>query len=177
MAVHRGGETASPQRCTSYDGPMELGVSASLRSDLARRAAPICCGAAAGRRRRVRCHARSELPAGSPFPACTFHQIDRAVVPGMRSDPGHLSVAARPRRRRARLQHLHAGRASPRSSSPGWAGCGCRGAGPPLRVPPWAGTRVGDRPDRRCCIVYGVLRNVPVRPLRAPGARNTDYQA
>jgi hypothetical protein len=164
MAVHRGGETASPQRHTSYDGAMELSVSPAVRSGFARRAAPICCGAAlvagAG-------FLATHDPgvAGSRFPGCLFHQTTGLWCPGCGLTRGTYQ-----------LVHGHLGAAvSYNIFTPfaviaiavAWLGwLRASWDQPAIRLPRHTVRMVGTVLPV-LLIAYGVLRNIPAVPFRA----------
>ena len=129
------------------------------------------CGAAlaasAAFRRHARPRRRRRAISGLRVPS-----DHRAVVPRLRPHPWHVPVAARPHRRRARLQHLHADRAGRDLAVWVVAPCvvGCAdpraSANRPLLASPAA-----------LVIAYGVLRNIAVDPLRSLAlihARATD---
>jgi len=164
MAVHRGGERASPQRLASYDEVVEIGLPASLHGDLGRRAAPIACG---GPLAASAAFLTTHDPgaAGSRYPSCAFHQMTGLWCPGCGLTRGAYQ-----------LLHGHVGAAlgynvfTPLALVAivavwfAW-----------LRVS-WGATpiRVPKRAARSLAVIlpvlvigYGVLRNVPVSPLRA----------
>ena len=108
MAVHRGGETAGPQRLASYDEAMEqVTVSASPANNLARRMRPRSLAAAgAGRLGGLPGDPQPQRrPDRASRPAPSID--DRPVVPGVRTDARHLPIDARTRRRGVELQRLH----------------------------------------------------------------------
>ncbi len=163
-AVHRGGETTSPQRQASYDGTMELGLSAIAHGDLARRATPIAVGGALA----VSCaFVATHNPAspGARYPTCAFHQATGLWCPGCGLTRGVYQ-----------LLHGHIGAAlgynifTPVAIAAiaitwfGWLRVSW--GAPPLRVPPRAG-RWFAIVMPVLLLIYGVLRNVPVAPLRA----------
>jgi Protein of unknown function (DUF2752) len=164
MAVHRGGETASLQRQSSYDEAMELSVAAARRGGLTRRAAPICCGAAlvagAGF---VATH--DPGAAGARYPGCVFHQMTGLWCPGCGLTRGTYQ-----------LLHGHLGSAlSVNVFTPlalvaivvAWVvWLRTSWGGPPIRLPLGA-IRALAVILPVVILAYGVLRNIPVTPLKA----------
>jgi hypothetical protein len=143
---------------------MELGMQASLRSGFARRAAPIAGGvalAAAGGL--VATH--NPAAAGSWFPVCPFHQATGLWCPGCGLTRGTYQ-----------LLHGHIGAAlSYNIFTPvavaaivaAWLGWLRMSWGaPPIRLPQRAQRWLAVAMPV-VIITYGVLRNVPVAPLRA----------
>ncbi len=145
-------------------GPMELGLAATLRSDLGRRTAPIACGSGlvAGA---MFVATHNPASAGSPFPSCVFHQATGLWCPGCGLTRGAYQ-----------LLHGHVGAAlsynifTPLALAAivivwvGWARVSWGAA--PIRVSPRAGRWLAIT-TATLLLVYGVLRNVPVAPLRA----------
>ena len=143
---------------------MELGLVASPHGGLVRRTVPIACGAAlAGAAAFIGTH--DPGAAGSRFPPCAFHQVTGLWCPGCGLTRGTYQ-----------LLHGHVGSAlSYNVFTPValaaivvvWVGW--------LRVS-WGGPAL-HMPQRLVrplaviapvvVIVYGVLRNVPMAPLRA----------
>jgi Protein of unknown function (DUF2752) len=143
---------------------MELGLSASLHSDLARRTAPIAGGAAvvAGA---LFVATHDPASASSPFPACAFHQATGLWCPGCGLTRGVYQ-----------LLNGHVGAAlSYNIFTPvaiaaivivwlGWVRVSWGAS--PIHVSPQTGRWVAIT-MAVLLLVYGVLRNVPVAPLRA----------
>jgi hypothetical protein len=164
MAVHRGGETASPQRLASYDAAMELGLPAALHGDLARRAAPIACGGALVASAAF-IATNDPSAAGSRFPACVFHQMTGLWCPGCGLTRGTYQ-----------LFQGHIGAAfSSNIFTPvvlvaiiavwvSWLRVSW--SAPPLRLPQRSG-RLLAFAIPALLIAYGTLRNIPIAPLRA----------
>jgi hypothetical protein len=142
---------------------MELGLSASLPSDLVRRALPIASGGAlVAAATFVATH--NPASSTSPFPTCAFHQATGLWCPGCGLTRGVYQ-----------LLHGHLGSAlsynlfTPLAVTAivfGWL-CWVRASwgAPTIRVP--------QRVQRRLAftvpallLTYGVLRNLPVAPLR-----------
>jgi hypothetical protein len=143
---------------------MELGLPASLPRDIARRAAPIACGGVLAASA-VFVATHDPGAAGSRFPACPFHQITGLWCPGCGLTRGTYQ-----------LLHGHVGAAlgynvfTPVALAAivlvwfGWLRVSW-GSSPlhvPTRAAHWLAVTVPA-----LLIVYGVLRNVPVAPLRA----------
>ena len=146
-------------------GPMELGLAATLRSDLGSRAAPIACGSGlvAGA---LFVATHNPASAGSPFPSCVFHQATGLWCPGCGLTRGAYQ-----------LLHGHVGAAlsynifTPLALAAiviVWVGmgCGCRLARHRFGCHRDAGRWLAIT-TAILLLVYGVLRNVPVAPLRA----------
>jgi hypothetical protein len=143
---------------------MELGLSASLRGEFARRAAPICCGGAlAGAAAFVATHDPSA--AGTRYPGCVFHQMTGLWCPGCGLTRGTYE-----------LLHGHLGAAlgynlfTPVALAVvvvawlGWLRMSWGASA--IRVPHSIGRwLVVTAPV--LALVYTVLRNLPVEPLRA----------
>jgi hypothetical protein len=143
---------------------MELGLPASLPSEFARRAAPIAGGGAlVAAATFVATH--NPASSTSPFPACAFHQATGLWCPGCGLTRGVYQ-----------LVHGHLASAlSYNLFTPlaviaivfGWL-CWVRaswGASPirvPQRVQRWLVFTVPA-----LLLIYGVLRNLPVAPLRS----------
>ena len=164
MAVHRGGETASPQRLASYDGSMELGLPASVHRDLGRRAAPIACGGAlAASAAFLATH--DPGAAGSRYPTCVFHQMTGLWCPGCGLTRGTYQ-----------LLHGHVGAAlgynifTPLALTAicavwfSWLRASWSGV--PMHVPARA-ARWSTVVLPVLVVGFGILRNLPVAPLRA----------
>jgi hypothetical protein len=163
MAIHRGGETASPQRHTSYHGLMELGESPPL-SGFARRAAPIACAGAT-------IVAATFLATHDPgagdslFPRCAFHQVTGLWCPGCGLTRGLYQ-----------MMHGHIGAAlgynvftpvAVVAIVAAWLGwLRVSWGASPIRIP-HRGARWLAITAPALILVYGVLRNLPVAPLRA----------
>ena len=143
---------------------MELGLSATLRGEFARRAAPICGGAAlAGAAAFVATHDPSA--AGTRYPGCVFHQMTGLWCPGCGLTRGTHE-----------LLHGHLGAAlgynvfTPAALAvilAAWLGWLTMAWGAPtIRVPQrlgqWTGVIVVV-----LGVAYTVLRNLPVTQLRA----------
>jgi Protein of unknown function (DUF2752) len=143
---------------------MELGLSASLRGEFARRAAPICCGGAlAGAAVFVATHDPSA--AGTRYPGCVFHQMTGLWCPGCGLTRGTHE-----------LLHGHLGAAlgynvfTPVALAVivvAWLGWLTGRWSPTVaRVPPrvkqWSAAA-----GLAMMITYSVLRNLPVAPFRA----------
>ncbi|MEP7202850.1 MAG: DUF2752 domain-containing protein [Ilumatobacteraceae bacterium] len=143
---------------------MELGLPASLHGDLARRAAPVACGAALVASAAFVASHDPSAP-GSRFPACLFHQTTGLWCPGCGLTRGTYQ-----------LFHGHIGAAlSSNIFTPfalaaivivwvvwlrtSWGAM-------PIRVPQRAWRSLALAMPV-LIIVYGVLRNLPVDPLRA----------
>ncbi len=143
---------------------MELGFVASAHSGAARRVAPIACGAAlAGAAAFIGTH--DPGAAGSRYPGCAFHQLTGLWCPGCGLTRGTYQ-----------LLHGHIGAAvsynvftplALAAIAVVWVGW--------LRVA-WGAQpiHVTQRLGRLLAVIapvlvvtYGVLRNVPVAPLRA----------
>jgi hypothetical protein len=142
---------------------MEVGLSASLRGEFARRAAPICCGGAlAGAAAFVATHDPSA--AGTRYPGCVFHQMTGLWCPGCGLTRGTYE-----------LLHGHLGAAlgynifTPVALAAivvAWLGWLTVSWGAPaIRVPPSIG-RWTAVVAVLIGVVYTVLRNLPVDPLR-----------
>jgi Protein of unknown function (DUF2752) len=164
MAVHRGGQTATLQRQASYDWAMELGVPLSVDRGVARRAAPICCGAAlAGAAAFVATH--NPGAAGAGYPGCVFHQMTGLWCPGCGLTRGTYQ-----------LLHGHLGAAlgynvfTPLALAAivvAWVGwLRVSFGGPPIRIPQRAGRSLSVIAPV-LVLAYGVLRNIPIAPLRS----------
>jgi hypothetical protein len=143
---------------------MELGLLASARGGLVRRAAPIACGAAlAGAAAFIGTHDPGAV--GSRFPPCAFHQLTGLWCPGCGLTRGTYQ-----------LLHGHVGAAlSYNVFTPvalavivvvwvGWLRVSWGGGA--LQMPPRLGRLLAVIAPV-LVIVYGVLRNIPVAPLRA----------
>ncbi len=143
---------------------MELGVVVSAQGDAVRRVAPIACGAAlAGAAAFIGTH--DPAVASSRYPGCAFHQLTGLWCPGCGLTRGTYQ-----------LLHGHIGAAvsynvfTPLALAAivvVWVGW--------LRVS-WGAQpiHVSQRVGRLLAVIapvlvvtYGVLRNVPVAPLRA----------
>ena len=170
MAVHRGGETASPQRPASYDGAMELGLPASLHGDLARRAAPIACGGALVGLGRRSSPPTIPAPPGSRYPGLRVPPDDRAVVPRVAVSPAAPTSCCT----------ATSARRSATTSSPRWRSSAIVvawfalatsvvGRCPIRTAPPHVRLRRPILPT--LLIAYGVLRNLPVGHPSGPVAR------
>jgi hypothetical protein len=143
---------------------MELGVPASLPSSLARRAAPICCGAALVAAAGV-VATHDPGAAGSRYPGCVFHQMTGLWCPGCGLTRGIYQ-----------LLHGHIGAAlSYNIFTPvavaaivvawlGWLRVSWGAL--PIRIPQSAGRWLAITAPT-ALLVYGVLRNLPVAGLRA----------
>jgi hypothetical protein len=143
---------------------MELGLPTTVRSDLGRRSAPIAAGGAlvAGA---LFVSTHNPASAGSPFPACAFHQATGLWCPGCGLTRGVYQ-----------LLHGHVGAAlgynifTPLAVAAivivwvGWLRVSWGGS--PIRVSPRTGRWLAVT-TAVLLLVYGVLRNVPVAPLRA----------
>jgi hypothetical protein len=143
---------------------MELGLPATLHSDLARRAAPIAGGAGlmAGA---MFVATHNPASAGSPFPSCAFHQATGLWCPGCGLTRGVYQ-----------LLHGHIGAAlsynifTPLALAAlvvvwlGWVRVSWGAS--PIRVSPRTGRWLAIT-TAIVLLVYGVLRNIPVAPLRA----------
>jgi len=164
MAVHRGGESAAPQRPASYDDRMQVAVTASSPNNVARRIAPIACGAGlAATAGFVAAHNPSA--GGFHFPTCPFHQTTGLWCPACGLTRGTYQ-----------LLHGHVVAAlSYNVFTPlvlvaiigawcAWLGSSW-GAAP--RALPEAVRRTLTTVAPAVVIAYGVLRNIPVAPLRA----------
>jgi hypothetical protein len=143
---------------------MELGLSASLHSHLGRRAAPVACGAAllaaAG-------FVATHDPAASrsPYPGCIFHQMTGLWCPGCGLTRGTYQ-----------LLHGHIGAAlgynlfTPVALAAiviaWWSWVRLSWTGSAIH-PPSSFVRAVTIALPTLLILYGVLRNVPVAPLRA----------
>ena len=143
---------------------MELGLTASLHGDLARRAAPIACGCAlVATAAFVAAH--DPASPSSLFPGCAFHQATGLWCPGCGLTRGTYQ-----------LLHGHIGAAlSYNVFTPvavaaiviawlGWMRASWGAA--PIRLSPRTGRWLAIVPAA-LLLLYGVLRNVPVAPLRA----------
>ena len=143
---------------------MELGLSAQVHSVVPRRLAPICCGgalvAAAGV---IATHNPSA--AGSRYPGCVFHQMTGLWCPGCGLTRGTYQ-----------LLHGHLGAAlgynifTPLALAAivvawfSWLRVSWGAA--PIHVPSPV-TRLATIALPVLIVGYGVLRNLPVAPLRA----------
>ena len=143
---------------------MELGLPVSLHSDLTRRAAPVAGGCAL---LAATAFVAAHDPASSafPFPGCAFHQATGLWCPGCGLTRGIHQ-----------LLHGHIGAAlsynvfTPVAAAAiviawlGWMRMSWGAA--PIRVPArsqrWLAITMAS-----LLVLYGVLRNVPVAPLRA----------
>jgi hypothetical protein len=145
-------------------GPMELGLPAALHGDLARRAAPVACGAALlASAAFVATH--DPGAAGSRFPACVFHQATGLWCPGCGLTRGTHQ-----------LLHGHIGAAlSSNIFTPivlaaigvvwvAWLRLSWGAA--PIHVPRRTARMLAFALPA-LVIAYGVLRNIPVDPLRS----------
>jgi hypothetical protein len=143
---------------------MELGLSASVHSDLARRAAPVAGGA--GLVAAVAFVARHDPAAiGSHYPGCVFHQMTGLWCPGCGLTRGTYQ-----------LLHGHIGAAlSYNIFTPvavaaimiaWWSWVRLAWGGAAIHVPPSL-LRIATIALPTLLVAYGVLRNVPVTPLRA----------
>lgn len=143
---------------------MELGLPTTLHGDIGRRVAPIAGGAGlvAGATF-VATH--NPASAGSPFPNCVFHQATGLWCPGCGLTRGAYQ-----------LLHGHLGAAlsynifTPLALAAivivwvGWVRVSWGAS--PIRVSPQTGRWLAIT-TAILLLVYGVLRNVPVAPLRA----------
>ena len=143
---------------------MELGLPASVHGDLARRATPIAVGAAlAASAGFVATH--NPGAAGSLYPQCAFHQATGLWCPGCGLTRGVYQ-----------LLHGHLGAAlSYNIFTPfaiaaiaivwlGWLRVSW--GAQPWRLPPQAARWLAFTTPA-LLLIYGVLRNLPVAPLRA----------
>lgn len=143
---------------------MELGVPASAPSNLARRSAPIACGGALLTAAAfIATH--DPAAANSPFPRCVFHQSTGLWCPGCGLTRGFHE-----------LLHGHLGAAlgynifTPVAAVAivaawfGWLRVSW--GAPPIRVPQRAGRWLVIAAPV-LILGYGLLRNIPVAPLRA----------
>ncbi|MGZ4763912.1 MAG: DUF2752 domain-containing protein [Ilumatobacteraceae bacterium] len=142
---------------------MELGLPASMHGDLARRATPIAAGAAlAASAGFVATH--NPAASGSFYPPCAFHQTTGLWCPGCGLTRGVYQ-----------LLHGHVGAAlRDNIFTPvaivtiaivwlGWVRVSW--GAPPWRLPPRAARWLAITTPA-LLLIYGVLRNVPVAPLR-----------
>lgn len=143
---------------------MEAGLSASLRSEFARRAGPVCCGGAAlGAAAFIGTH--DPGAAGSRYPTCVFHQMTGLWCPGCGLTRGTYQ-----------LLHGHLGAAlSTNVFTPlalvalvvAWiAWLRVSWDAPAIRLPVGA-VRLLTVLLPVTVFGYGVLRNLPIAPLRA----------
>ena len=143
---------------------MELGLVASPHGGLVRRAAPIACGAAlVGAAAFIGTH--DPGAAGSRFPPCAFHQVTGLWCPGCGLTRGTYQ-----------LLHGHVGAAlSYNVFTPValaaivvvWVGWLRMSTGGPALHMPQRLVRPLAVIAPVLVVVYGVLRNVPIAPLRA----------
>ncbi len=142
---------------------MELGLAASTHGGFARRAAPIAGGCALVASAAF-VATNDPGAAGSRYPACVFHQMTGLWCPGCGLTRGTYE-----------LLHGHIGSAfgynifTPLALVAivvAWmAWLRVSWGRPAFRMPPWAGRWVVIALPV-LIIVYGVLRNVPISPLR-----------
>jgi hypothetical protein len=143
---------------------MELGLPAAVHGDLARRAAPIACGGALAASAAFIVTHDPSAP-GSRFPACVFHQVTGLWCPGCGLTRGTYQ-----------LLHGHIGAAlSSNLFTPialvaiitvwlAWLRVSWGAS--PIRMPQRAGRLLAVALPA-LVIAYGVLRNIPVDPLRS----------
>ena len=143
---------------------MEIGLPASTHGDLARRAAPLAAGAAlVSATAFIATH--DPAAASSPFPGCVFHQITGLWCPGCGLTRGTYQ-----------LLHGHVGAAlgynlfTPLALAAivvsWWSWTRLSWGGSPIHLPSWAARALAIAVPA-FLVVYGVLRNLPVAPLRA----------
>ncbi len=143
---------------------MELGLTVPLHRDLVRRAAPIACGCALVA---ATAFVATHDPAapGSLFPGCAFHQITGLWCPGCGLTRGtyqllHGNIGAA-------LGHNVFTPLALAAIMIAWLGWLRVSWGrPPVRLPRSAG-RWAALAMPALIIAYGVLRNLPITPLRA----------
>lgn len=143
---------------------MELGLPASVHGDLARRATPVAVGAGlAASAAFIATH--NPASPGSLYPTCAFHQATGLWCPGCGLTRGAYQ-----------LFHGHIGAAlgynifTPVAIAAivvvwlGWVRVSW--GAPPWRVPPHTARWLAIITPT-LLLIYGVLRNLPVAPLRA----------
>lgn len=142
---------------------MELGLSASVRGGIARRAAPICCGVAIATGAAF-VATNDPAASGSMYPGCVFHQMTGLWCPGCGLTRGTYQ-----------LLHGHLGAALSYNIFTPVALLAIAVAWLAWLRTSWDAPIHWPRSTGRWMAVilpatvlgYGVLRNIPVAPLRA----------